>query len=142
MISTFINFRIQVFICLFFLASSLSAQEVGIIKKGSHSIELLKLNNTYSIVYSDMNATSNLLENSIYFSIKESVYEIIMNGFISDVDHQIILHTINDTIVKLEYKIVNGEKMIKFKQNNLGKNTFGTSIFYTKSEMQTLFGMP
>lgn len=142
MISTFINFRIQVFICLFFLASSLSAQEVGIIKKGSHSIELLKLNNNYSIVYSDMNATSNLLENSIYFPIKESVYEIIMNGFISDVDHQIILHTINDTIVKLEYKVVNGEKMIKFKQNNLGNNTFGTSIFYTKSEIQTLFGMP
>ncbi len=124
------------------MASSLSAQEVGIIKKGSHSIELLKLNNNYSIVYSDMNATSNLLENSIYFPIKESVYEIIMNGFISDVDHQIILHTINDTIVKLEYKVVNGEKMIKFKQNNLGNNTFGTSIFYTKSEIQTLFGMP
>ena len=142
MISTFINFRIQVFICLFLLASSLIAQEVGIIKKGNHSIELLKLNNTYSMVYSDINAASNFAENIIFFSIKESVYHIIMNGFDYDADHQIILHTINDTIVKFEFRAIEGEKMLKIKQNNMVMNTFGTSIFYTKSEMQTLFGMP
>jgi len=139
-IRKYFNFRLLLFICLFLFASSLFSQEVGSIKKGNHSIELLKLNNRYSMVYSDINSNKVIVENTIHFSIKESVYEIIMNGFNSNVDHQIILQTSNDTIVKLEYRAIKGEKMLKIKQNNLAVNTFGASIYFTKSEMQTLFG--
>ena len=133
---------IQVLGCFLLLAGSIFSQEVGSIKKGNHSIELLKLKNTYSMVYSDVNSTSDLLENTIHFSIKDTVYEIIMNGFGSDLVHQIILKTSNDTIVKLEFRDIKGERMLKIKQNNLAVNTFGTSIFFTKAEMMTLFGNP
>jgi len=133
---------IQVLGCFLLFASSIVAQEVGSIRKGNHSIELLKLQNTYSMVYSDVNSTSDLLENIIQFSIKETVYKIIMNGFDADEDHQIILKTANDTIVKFEFRAVKGETMLKIKQNNLAVNTFGASTFFTKSEMMTLFGNP
>ena len=133
---------IQVLGCFLLFASSIFSQEVGSIKKGNHSIELLKLKNTYSMVYSDVNSTSDLLENTIQFSIKETVYEIIMNGFDADEDHQIILKTTNDTIVKFEFRAIKGERMLKIRQNNLGVNTFGTSTFFTKSEMKILFGNP
>jgi len=136
-----ISYRILLFACFLIITNLVFSQEVGSIKKGNHSIELLKLKDTYSLTYSDVNSTSNLLENTIYFSFKETVYEIIINGFSSDSTRQIILHTTNDTIVKLEFRDIKGERMIKIKQNNLAMNTFGTSIFYTKSEMQTLFGM-
>ena len=128
--------------CFLLFTSSIYAQEVGRIRKGNHSIELLKLKNTYSMVYSDVNSTSDLLENTIHFSIKETVYKIIMNGFDADLAHQIILKTANDTIVKFEFRDVKGQRMLKIKQNNLAVNTFGTSTFFTKYEMQTLFGNP
>jgi len=133
---------IQVLVCFLLFTSSILAQEVGRIRKGSHSIELLKLKDTYSMSYSDVNTKSDLLENAIFFSIKETVYEIIMNGFDADADHQIILKTANDTIVKFEFRAIKGERMLKIKQNNLAVNTFGTSAFFTKYEMQTLFGNP
>ena len=128
--------------CFLLFASSIVAQEVGSIKKGSHSIELFKLKNTYSMVYSDVNSKSDFSENTIHFSIKETVYKIIMNGFDADLAHQIILKTANDTIVKFEFRDVKGQRMLKIKQNNLAVNTFGTSTFFTKYEMQTLFGNP
>jgi len=94
------------------------------------------------MVYSDVNTKSDFSENTIHFSIKETVYKIIMNGFDADSDHQIILKTTHDTIVKFEFRAVKGETMLKIKQNNLAVNTFEASIFYSKSEMQTLFGNP
>lgn len=137
-----ISYIILLLGCFLLISNSIFSQAVGSIKKGNHSIELLKLKDTYSLAYSDVNSVSDLLENTIQFSIKETVYEIIMNGFGSDLSHQIILHTTNDTIVKLEFRNIKGQRMLKIMQNNLAMNTFGTSIFYTKSEMQTLFGMP
>lgn len=142
MIRLIFSNSIQVLGCFLLFAGSIFSQEVGSIRKGNHSIELLKLQSTYSMVYSDVNSTSDLLENTIQFSIKETVYKIIMNGFDADEDHQIILKTANDTIVKFEFRAVKGETMLKIKQNNLGENTFGASIFFTKSEMMTLFGNP
>jgi len=63
--------------CFLLFTSSILSQELGGIIKGNHSIELLKLDNTYSMVYSEVNSTSNLLENTIHFSIKETVYKIL-----------------------------------------------------------------
>lgn len=137
-----ISYRVLLLGCFLLITSTIFSQEVGSIKKGNHSIALLKLKDTYSLAYSDVSSSSNLLENTIHFSIKETVYEIIMNGFGSDLTYQIILHTTNDTIVKLEFRDIKGQRMLKIMQNNLAMNTFGTSIFYTKSEMQTLFAMP
>jgi len=134
--------RIVGFICLLFLTTLSFGQSMGEIKKGEHSIKLLKAQNSYSLIYSDVNYETSKIEHCINFSIKESLYKIIMDGFKNVNNHQIIVKTANDTIVKLEYKTIKGKQLLKIKQNNLSVNTFGTSTFFTENEMQTLFAAP
>ena len=61
-----------------------------------------------------------------------------MNGFEKSSDHQIIVQTNNDTIVKFEFKEIKGQKMLKIKQNNLTVQTFGVSVFYTQKKYPSI----
>jgi len=135
--------RYKIFIYFLLLTIASFGQEIGNVKSGNHSIKLLKSNNKFLIVYSDVTSHGNkLLENTIQFSIKESVYTIMMDGFKNHNSHQVIVYTDNDTIVKFEYQKINGEQMLKIRQNNLAVNTFGSSTFYNKEQISTLFGNP
>ena len=128
-----------ILLCFLLVTSSLFGQEIGSVKNDNHSIKLLKTPSTYSLIYSDINSSS---DNIINFQIKETVYDIIMDGFKNNTDHLVIVKTSNDTIVKFEFKEIKGVKMLKIKQNNLPKNTFGTSTFFSKPDMIALFGNP
>ena len=125
--------------CFLLATSSFIGQEIGSVKNNNHSIKLLKTPSTYSLIYSDINSDNN---NILNFQIKETVYNIIMDGFKSNNDHLVIVKTTNYTIVKFEFKEIKGVKMLKIKQNNLPANTFGTSSFFTKPDMIALFGNP
>ena len=65
--------------------------------------------------------------------------EIMMNGF-NDKDHQIFVQTNQDTIVKFEYKRINGQWMLKIRQNNLDTKTSSISTFFYKEQITKLFG--
>ena len=133
--------RIIVILIIFLFSTAVSSQQIGFVKSGSHSLKLLKENNRFSLTYSDINSTeSKLVENTFHFAFKESIYSILMDGFKNKKSHQIILKAGNDTIIKFQYNIINGERLVKIKQNNLSQNTFGTSAFFKKDEIDKLFG--
>ncbi|MBT8318331.1 MAG: hypothetical protein HKP59_11975 [Lutibacter sp.] len=134
--------RINVFLCLFLISSTLFGQEIGSAKNGSHSIKLLKSDNLFSFVYSDINCETQTTQNSFYFKNKETVYALIMDGFKNVNNHQMIIQANNDTIVKFEFSNIKGQKMVKIRQNNLPSNTFGSSTFFSKEEIHQLFGNP
>jgi hypothetical protein len=134
--------NIKAFFFIFFISSAMFGQEIGCVKNGNHSIKLLKSDNLFSFVYSDINCELFTKENSFHFSNKERVYRLIMDGFKNRNNHQMIIQTNIDTIVKFEFTNINGKKMLKIKQNNLPSNTFGASTFFTKEEINQLFGNP
>jgi hypothetical protein len=123
----------------FFISSTVFSQEVGSIIKEQYSIKLFKTVSNYSLTYSDI-STKN--ENTIHFQNKETVYNILMNGFKSSTNHLVIIKTANDTIVNLEFINTLGKKMLKIRQNNLSTNTSGTSSFFSIDEIITVFGNP
>lgn len=130
-----------ILISLLFSISGFS-QEIGSIKNGNHSIKLLKSKNLFSFIYSDINCKLFTTQNSFNFPNKETIYGIIMDGFEAKNDHQMIIQTSIDTIVKFEFKKIKGEKMLKIRQNNLLDKTFGSSSFFSKDEIHQLFGNP
>lgn len=134
--------NIKIVLLFLLISSSIFSQEIGRVKNGSHSIKLFKSDSLFSCTYSDVNSKTFKKETSFNFPNKETVYRILMNGFKHKSDHQVIVQTSNDTIVKFEFKNVRGKKMLKIKQNNLLSKTFGTSIFFTKDEIIQLFGSP
>lgn len=121
------------------LSNSIFGQEIGHVKNGKHSLKLLKTDDLFACVYSDVNETSSIVERSFKFYNKQIVYDIIMNGF-NNKDHQIFVQTGRDTILKLDYKLVNGEWMLKIRQNNLDTQTTGISTFFNKEQIEELFG--
>ncbi|WP_457617486.1 hypothetical protein [Lutibacter sp.] len=131
---------IRILIFSFILLSSLFSfgQEIGSVKNGNYSIKLLKSNNQFLVVYSDLNS-ENFNNRSFHFPNKNTIYNIIVNGFDAINDHQVIVKTNNDTIIKFEFKKIKGKKMLKIKQNNLISNTFSTSAFFTKNEILNIF---
>jgi len=133
-----LNIYMKILVSVFFIFFSvhISSQEIGSVKKANHSIKLVKTSDSYSLIYSDL-YTKN--QNAIQFNFKETVYNIIMDGFEKNSDHQIIVQTDNDTIVKFEFKEIKGQKMLKIKQNNLTVQTFGVSTFYTQKDILQLF---
>jgi hypothetical protein len=131
--------RATIVIFLLIMSSSVFGQEIGSIKNGKHSLKLLKSDNIFACVYSDVNSTTFNVEKSFKFNNKQKVYDIIMNGF-NNRDHQIIVQTNKDTILKFEYKRVNGEWMLKIRQNNLDTKTTGISTFFKKEQIVQLFG--
>ncbi len=133
--------RIIVILIVFLFSSVVSSQEIGFINNGKHTLKLLKLNDKYALTYSDINSTeSKVVENTFHFAFKESIYSILMDGFKNKKSHQIILKTGNDTIIKFQYNIIDGERLVKIMQNNLLLNTFGSSSFFKKDEIEKLFG--
>jgi len=128
--------KIFVPVLFIFFSVHISSQEIGSVKKDNHSIKLVKTPDSYSLIYSDLYTTN---QNAFQFNFKETVYNIIMDGFEKSSDHQIIVQTNNDTIVKFEFKEIKGQKMLKIKQNNLTVQTFGVSAFYTQKDILRLF---
>ncbi len=131
--------RYYIFGCLMLIFSSMSSQQIGSVNNGKHSLKLLKTEHLFTCVYSDINETSFIAEKSFKFSNKEFVYEIMMDGF-NNKDHQIFVQTNKDTIVKFEYKMINGRWMLKIRQNNLDTQTSSISNFFYKEQIKKLFG--
>ena len=129
---------------IFFLLISVScfSQEIGSAKNGTHSIKLLKTNNLFSFVYSDVNSKDSQDEKSFNFPNINTMYQIIMNGFDYKSDHQVIIQTSKDTIIKFDFKKVKGKKMLMIRQNNLITEKLSASTFFTKKEIVGLFGNP
>lgn len=129
------------FSLLFFIIGFITySQEIGKVQSGTNSIKLLKVNNSFSLVYSDINFKNIKGKSTISFPKKETIYKIIMNGFDKMKEHQVFVQTDNNTIVKFEYKKLKRKWMLKIKQNNLARNTYGASSFYSKEEIVQLFG--
>jgi hypothetical protein len=129
------------FLVIFLMFSSVVVgQEIGNVNRGSHFIKLLKSDNLYHFIYSDIKSQKLNSENSFHFTNKETVYSILMNGFNTEKNHQVIVQANNDTIVKFNFKKIKGELMLYVYQNNLNTNTFGTSTFFTKKQITKLFG--
>lgn len=129
---------IRILIFMFLLSLSSYGQEIGSVKSRNHSIKLLKLNNQFLLVYSDLNS-ENFNNKSFHFPNKNTIYNIIVDGFDAVNDHQVIVKTNNDTIIKFEFKRIKGKKMLKIKQNNLISKTFSVSAFFTKNEILNIF---
>ncbi|REE83286.1 hypothetical protein BX611_0574 [Lutibacter oceani] len=127
-------------VILLFFSSIVFSQEIGCIKAKNHFIKLLKKDNLFSLVYSDVISEKSNSENSFHFSNEETIFNIINDGFKNKKDHQIIVQTNKDTIVKFNYKRIRGELLLYVYQNNLTNNTFGRSTFYSKKQISTLFG--
>ncbi|WP_456424405.1 hypothetical protein [Lutibacter sp.] len=129
---------IRILIFMFLLSLTSYGQEIGKVNSRNHSIKLLKSNNQFLLVYSDLNSGS-FNSRSFHFPNKNTIYNIIVDGFDAVNDHQVIVKTNNDTIIKFEFKKIKGKKMLKIKQNNLISKTFSTSAFFTKNEILTIF---
>ncbi len=140
-VKLFFNYMIIRCLLFFLMFSSVVVgQEIGSVKQGNHYIKLLKANNLYSFVYSDIKSKNQNSEKAFHFHNKETVYSILMNGFDAKKNRQIIVKTSNDTIVKFNFKKIKGELMLFVYQNNLNSNTFGTSTFFSKKQITKLFG--
>jgi len=132
--------RIIFFIVVaFFISTTVTSQEIGSVINEQYSIKLLKTSNNYALIYSDIYSSDH---NVINFQMKETVYNILVDGFKSAVNHLIILKTNNDLIVNLEFVNIKGEKMLKIAQNNLANNTTGTSTYFSKTDILKVFGQP
>ncbi|MFK5959520.1 MAG: hypothetical protein QM495_11715 [Lutibacter sp.] len=134
--------RVLFLLIFLFFSTSIFSQEIGSVKNGNYTIKLLKSNNLFSFVYSDITCGNFTTEKSFNFPNKETIYSFIMSGFEAENDHQMILQTSIDTIVKFEFKKIKGRKMLQIRQNNLVNKTFGSSTFFTKDEIHQLFGNP
>ncbi|PKP10186.1 MAG: hypothetical protein CVU08_13875 [Bacteroidetes bacterium HGW-Bacteroidetes-3] len=132
----------QIKILLFFLliSSSIFSQEIGSVKNGTYSVKLLKMDNLFSWVYSDVNSGKSHTEKSFNFPNKETIYNIILDGFEIKNNHQIIVQTDQDTVVKFEYKKIKGEMRLNIIHNNLISKIAGTSTSLSRQQLRTLFG--
>lgn len=123
------------------ISSSIFSQEIGRITTGNHSISLLKSNDSYTCVYSDLNSNSkDIIEKSFYFPNKETVYNIIMYGFESKNNHQVFVQTDERTIIKFEYIRIKGELLLRINHNDLDSNIIGSSAYLTEKQIKKLFG--
>lgn len=132
----------QIKLTLFFIlvTASIFGQEIGSVKNGKHSVKLLKSENLFSWVYSDINSKTLHIEKSFNFPNKETIYNIIIEGFEKNANHQIIVQTDQDTVVKFEYKKIQGEMLLNINHNNLSNKTAGTSTSLSRQQMIALFG--
>lgn len=132
--------KIKLTLFLILMTSSIFGQEIGHVKNGRHSVRLLKSENLFSWVYSDVNSGTEHIEKSFNFPNKETVYNIIIEGFEKINNHQIIVQTDQDTVVKFEYKKIKGEMLLNINHNNLNSKTAGTSTSLSRKQLIALFG--
>ncbi|WP_111709021.1 hypothetical protein [Lutibacter citreus] len=126
-------------IIIFLTAFQIAGQEIGNIYKNNHFIKLNKTASDFCLIYSDINSNNLFFENSIQFSNKETIYNIIINGFKKKNNHQVFIKTNNNIIVKLKYIHLRGEKLLSIKHNNLSNKTRGQSHFFTQEDFEQLF---
>jgi len=134
--------QLKILIALFLISSTIFGQEIGNVKNGIHSIKILKCDNLFSCVYSDVNSNFQNSLNSFLFLDKSSLYSLLIDGFESEKAHQLIVQMIQNTIVKFKFATIKGKKMLKIMQNNLDSKTFGTSTYFSKKDIGKLFGNP
>ena len=68
-------------VILLFFSSIVFSQEIGCIKAKNNFIKLLKKDNLFSLVYSDVISEKSNSENSFHFSNEETIFNIINDGF-------------------------------------------------------------
>ncbi|MDP3359310.1 MAG: hypothetical protein Q8S41_08165 [Lutibacter sp.] len=132
--------QIKLTLFLILMTASIFGQEIGHVKNGKHSVKLLKLDNLFSWVYSDVNSKTNHIEKSFNFPNKETIYNIIIEGFEKNNNHQIIVQTDQDTVVKFEYKKIKGMMLLNINHNNLNSKIAGTSTSLSREQFTALFG--
>ncbi|MHB1148138.1 MAG: hypothetical protein ACYC01_11175 [Lutibacter sp.] len=125
---------------LVLMTTSIFGQEIGHVKNGKHSVKLLKSDNLFSWVYSDVNSKTIHTEKSFHFPNKETIYNIIIEGFEKNNNHQIIVQTDHDTVVKFEYKKIKGVMRLNINQNNLNSKIAGISTSLSREQLTALFG--
>lgn len=135
---TVMKIRLTLFLIL--MTASIFGQEIGSVKNGKHSVKLLKSENLFSWVYSDVNSKTIHAEKSFNFPNKETIYNMIIEGFENNNNHQIIVQTDQDTVVKFEYKKIRGQMLLNINHNNLSNKTAGTSTSLNRQQMMALFG--
>lgn len=137
-ISAVMQIKLTLFLIL--MTASIFGQEIGSVKNGKHSVKLLKMDNLFSWVYSDVNSKAIHTEKSFNFPNKETIYNIIIEGFEKNNNHQIIVQTDQDTVVKFEYKKIKGEMRLNINHNNLNSKIAGTSTSLSRQQLTALFG--
>jgi hypothetical protein len=121
------------------ISCSIFAQEIGSVKNGKYFVKLLKTDNLFSWVYSDINSKSARAEKAFNFPNKETIYNLIIEGFEKNNNHQIIVQTDQDTVVKFEYKKIKGEMRLNIIHNNLNSKIAGTSTSLSREQLRLLF---
>lgn len=132
--------QIKLTLFLILMTASIFGQEIGHVKNGKHSVKLLKSENLFSWVYSDVNSKIAHLEKSFNFPNKETIFNMIIEGFEKNNNHQIFVQTDHDTVVKFEYKKIKGEILLNINHHNLSSKIAGTSTSFSRQQMMALFG--
>jgi|TARA_B110000967_G_C18655025_1_gene445306 hypothetical protein len=134
--------KILILMGLFCLSTSIFGQEIGSVIIGNHSVKLLKSNDLFACVYSDLNSTSKDIHHKTFnFPIKETIYQIIMDGFKTNSSRQIFVKTDEYTIVKFDYKIIDGQLKLAINHNDLYTQLIGVSTYLTQKQVKSLFGI-
>jgi len=132
--------QIKMTLFLVLMTASIFGQEIGHVKNGKHSVKLVKAENLFLWVYSDVNSKAIHTEKSFNFPNKETIYKIIIEGFEKNNNHQILVQTDQDTVVKFEYKKIKGVMRLNINHNNLNSKIAGTSTSLSREQLTALFG--
>lgn len=132
--------QMKILLCSLLISCTIFGQEIGSVKSGKHSVKLLKSDHLFSWVYSDINSKIPHTEKSFNFPNKETIYNIIIEGFENNNNHQIIVQTDQDTVVKFEYRKIKGEMLLSINHSNLHSKIVGTSTPLSREQLIFLFG--
>ena len=132
--------QIRLILFLILFSSVIFGQEIGHVKNGKYSVKLVKSENVFSWVYSDVNSGNKNIEKSFKFPNEETIYNIILDGFKNKNNHQIIVQTDHDTVVKFEYKKIKGQMLLNINHNNMSSKISGISTSLSREQLMALFG--
>ena len=132
--------QIRLILFLILFSSVIFGQEIGHVKNGKYSVKLVKSENVFSWVYSDVNSGNKNIEKSFNFPNEETIYNIILDGFKNKNNHQIIVQTDHDTVVKFEYKKIKGQMLLNINHNNMSSKISGISTSLSREQLMALFG--
>ncbi len=132
--------QMKILLCFLLISCSIFGQEIGSVENGKNFVKLLKIDNLFSWVYSDVNSKITHVEKAFNFPNKETIYNIIIAGFERKTNHQIIVQTDQDTVVKFEYRKIKGEMWLNINHNNLNGKTAGISTSLNRGQLMALFG--
>src|SRR4030065_808827 len=75
---TVMTIKLTLFLIL--ISASIFGQEIGHVKNGKHTVKLIKSENLFSWVYSDVTSKIADLEKSFNFPNKETIFNMIIEG--------------------------------------------------------------